>query len=81
MKRITLSLIALVFAFCVQAQSASEKRYALYGVAFYNLENLFDTIHDSSKNDYEYLPEGSMKWGTQKYTAKLKNMSKVLAEL
>ena len=23
-------------------------------VAFYNLENLFDTIHDEGKNDYEY---------------------------
>lgn len=25
----------------------------LYSVAFYNLENLFDTIHDTGKNDYE----------------------------
>ena len=24
-------------------------------VAFYNLENLFDTIHDEGKNDYEYF--------------------------
>ena len=31
-------------------------------VAFYNLENLFDTIHDEGKNDYEYLPDGGMKW-------------------
>ena len=23
----------------------------LYSVAFYNLENLFDTIHDAGKND------------------------------
>ena len=27
-------------------------------VAFYNLENVFDTIHDEGKNDYEYLPDG-----------------------
>ena len=25
----------------------------------YNLENLFDTIHDAGKNDYEFLPDGS----------------------
>ena len=63
-----------------------EKRYALYGIAFYNLENLFDTIHDyaadgSDKNDYEYLPGGTHKWGTMKYNAKLKNMSTVLSQL
>ncbi len=57
------------------------KRYALYGVAFYNVENLFDTLHDAGKNDYEYLPEGKNKWNRMKYEAKLKNMSRVLAEL
>ncbi len=35
------------------AQNAERK---LYSVAFYNLENLFDTIHDAGKNDYEFLP-------------------------
>lgn len=61
--------------------SQQQKRYALYGVAFYNLENLFDTIHDAGKNDYEYLPTGTMKWGKMKYEAKLHNMSRVLSEL
>ncbi len=60
---------------------AQQKRYALYGVAFYNLENLFDTLHDAGKNDYEYLPNGTMKWGKMKYEAKLHNMSRVLSEL
>lgn len=58
-----------------------EKRYALYGVAFYNQENLFDTIHDAGKNDYEYLPGGRNKWGAMKYRSKLRNMAKVIAEL
>lgn len=58
-----------------------QKRYALYGVAFYNLENLFDTIHDAGKNDYEFLPNGRNKWGKMKYEAKLHNMARVLSEL
>ena len=58
-----------------------QKRFALYGVAFYNLENLFDTIHDAGKNDYEYLPNGRNKWGKMKYEAKLHNMARVLSEL
>ena len=64
----------------------AEKRFALYGIGFYNLENLFDTVHDyaadgSDKNDYEYLPTGANKWGTMKYNSKLKNMSTVLSQL
>ena len=68
------------------APGTAEKRYALYGIGFYNLENLFDTIHDyaadgSDKNDYEYLPTGTNRWGTMKYNAKLKNMSTVLSQM
>ncbi len=61
--------------------SAQQKRFELYAVGFYNLENLFDTIHDEGKNDYEFLPDGTNKWGTMKYTNKVKNMSQVLAEM
>ena len=61
--------------------SAQQKRFELYAVGFYNLENLFDTIHDEGKNDYEFLPNGTNKWGTMKYTNKVKNMSQVLAEM
>ena len=38
---------------------AQEHKDGLYSVAFYNLENLFDTIHDAGKNDYEYLPDAA----------------------
>lgn len=77
----------LLFIWCLfacvilSANAQGEKKYELYSVAFYNLENLFDTVHDSGKNDFEYLPTGTQKWGSMKYTNKLKNMSEVLAEL
>lgn len=58
-----------------------ERKFSLYGVAFYNLENIFDTIHAPGKNDYEFLPTGSYRWNSMKYNAKLHNMSKVLSEL
>ena len=50
-------------------------------VAFYNLENLFDTIHDEGKNDYEYLPDGGMKWTSFKYEQKLLNMAYAISQL
>ena len=86
MRRILFTL-ALAFAALptlpsfTTGQHQQPKRYALYGVAFYNLENLFDTLHDAGKTDYEYLPDGRNKWGKMKYEAKLHNMARVLSEL
>ena len=78
---LTLAALVLLPAFASSHEQGQEKRYALYGVAFYNLENLFDTIHTAGRNDWEYLPEGQNKWGTMKYKNKLRNMAKVLSEL
>lgn len=61
--------------------SAQKKSYAVYGVGFYNQENLFDTCHDEGKNDYEFLPTGSYHWDGLKYSHKLRNMSRVLSEM
>lgn len=78
---VCLTLTTLTSFTTPRTAGADEKKYNLYGVAFYNLENLFDTLHDVGKNDYEYLPNGTMKWGKMKYEAKLANMSKVLSLL
>ncbi|MBQ9671871.1 MAG: endonuclease/exonuclease/phosphatase family protein [Prevotella sp.] len=71
----TLFLVGTIVA------QAQEKRYNVYAVGFYNLENLFDTQHDEGKNDYEYLPDGHNRWTEMKYQHKLKNMSRVLSEM
>lgn len=39
-----------------------------------NCENLFDTRHDSLKNDQEFLPDGSYKWTPYRYWAKLNHL-------
>ena len=76
MKKIML-IVMLMLSVAAQAQ----KKYSVYAIGFYNLENLFDTIHDPGKNDYEYLPDGTNKWNAIKYEHKLANMSKVLSEM
>lgn len=81
MKKSVFALLLIVLSTQVFAQTPAEKRYSLYGVCFYNLENLFDTIHAPGKNDFEYLPSGSNRWGTMKYRAKVKNMATVLSDL
>jgi len=48
-----------------------------FRVAFYNCENLFDTI-DGSNNDEEYLPTSWREWNSEKYISKLKNLARVI---
>ena len=60
-------------------QNFNPKKFQVYAVGFYNQENLFDTCHDAGKNDYEYLPAKG--WNSEKYTSKLKNMSRALADM
>ena len=78
-KTLIISLVMLLTGVC--STTAQQKRYQLFGVGFYNLENLFDTCHDEGHNDYEYLPDGRNKWTGLKYTHKLRNMARVLAEM
>ena len=41
-----------------------------------NCENLFDCVHDSLKNDYEYLPSSSKKWDKTRYWRKVNNIAR-----
>lgn len=73
------STILIAFVFCLTA--SAQKKFNVYGIGFYNLENLFDTCHDAGKNDYEFLPSGSYKWNGMKYTHKLHNMSRAISDM
>lgn len=68
-------LIILLFGYqtLVQAQQ-------IQTVAFYNVENLFDTI-DGPNDDAEFLPAAESKWNTEKYNAKLEHIRQVMAAL
>lgn len=66
-----------VLALFVLMAYGQEKKFALYSVAFYNMENLFDTIHDEGKNDYEYLPNGTNQWNTMKYKVVEKHVGNI----
>ena len=81
MKHVKWYLTAVLTLLLAVTSSAQTKQYEVCVVAFYNLENLFDTIHDEGKNDYEYLPDGGMKWTALKYEHKVKNMAYALSQL
>lgn len=64
-----------------QEQTQATKKYSMYAIAFYNLENLFDTKDDPKIHDEDFLPNGSYGWDEKKYNKKLGNMSRVLADI
>jgi predicted extracellular nuclease len=47
-------------------------------IAFYNVENFFDTFDDPQTQDQEYLPDSPYKWGQTKYQNKIKRISQVI---
>jgi endonuclease/exonuclease/phosphatase family metal-dependent hydrolase len=77
MKHILLSISFLLIIGGLWAQE--EKEYTVGCIAFYNIENLFDTINDPDIYiNHEFTPESDKKWNTEKYFKKLGNIAKVI---
>ena len=69
---ITYTLFVTFFTFSgVLAQEA--KTYKIRTVAFYNLENLFDTVNDSLTFDDDRTPDGKDNWTIERYNHKIEN--------
>ena len=76
------SILVLIFCLVILSGSAQEKKkFKVHTIAFYNLENLFDTINDPTKFD-EASPIMEMKTDIGPvYKKKVHNMARVLAEI
>lgn len=85
MKRFFLFSIAALLCFAAasaQKPDAGERRQVqVYGVAFYNLENLFDTINNNGSYDYEFSPAGARQWNGDKYWNKIRNMANCITHM
>lgn len=65
----------------INVAQAQDKKFKVQTIAFYNFENLFDTINNANVNDEEYTPTGTQNWTGEKYKKKLANLSRVLNEI
>lgn len=78
-KNIVPITVSLFLLFVVFSCEQPEKRTIRF--AFYNLENLFDTIDDPHKHDNDHLPTSKIAWNTERYNHKLDNLAKVIASI
>lgn len=72
-------LISIVFPGAIMLTSDAVQAQADRAiVAFYNVENLFDTRRDTSIFDKEWTPDGNYAWDSWRYTRKLRRVAWVI---
>lgn len=60
---------------------SQKRKYVVACVAFYNLENLFDTIKSPNTDDSEFLPNGAGRWTAERYGHKQRNMAAAIRRI
>ena len=92
-----LACLPLVFAACGDSNDSTDtpsrdlvpdhdadinpNNFAPFNVAFYNVENLFDTLDLAETADDEFTPESEKHWNTERYNMKLDHVSEVLSKI
>ncbi|MAD97734.1 MAG: endonuclease [Flavobacteriaceae bacterium] len=81
MKTIIL-IVTISFGSCVYGQNSRQgKQYSIRTIAFYNLENLFDTIDDPSTYDETSPIMESIQNRSLLYRKKIENMAYVISQI
>ena len=81
MKKSQFRLASFLFFILLSLNAQEKKKFKVHTIAFYNLENLFDTINDTTKFD-ERSPIMEMKANrAEVYKKKVHNMARVLADI
>ena len=69
----TILLVILLFYFNCNAQTED----TLF-IAFWNMQNLFDTVDDPEINDEAFLPNGEMEWTEDRLDKKMYNLARII---
>lgn len=68
------TLFALATICCALAQTPKRA----IGIAYYNVDKLYDTIPSPFYNDEAYTPNGKMCWNSERYNRKIINIAAVI---
>ncbi|MBE0676615.1 MAG: hypothetical protein IH591_18315 [Bacteroidales bacterium] len=78
--RYSITFIALFVTVALAAQNLPQAKSGIT-VAFYNVENLFDTNDDEGTGDDEYLPGSAKQWDEKRFGKKVKDIAETLGSL
>lgn len=53
----------------------------IYTIAFYNIENLFDTENDPLTHDDDFLPTSRKRWTPKRYDKKIRKLGTVISKI
>lgn len=71
----------MVWLFSAPILLFGQKEFTVSCIAFYNLENLFDTLDSPDTDDAEFTPSGTNLYTSEVYWDKLGHLSKVIGEI
>ncbi|MFT4152374.1 endonuclease/exonuclease/phosphatase [Parafilimonas sp.] len=74
----TLLLSALLFAVNLFSQ---KQQYTPAIIAFYNLENFYDTVDNPNTNDEDFLPAGVKNYNGKVYQEKVQHLATVISQI
>ncbi len=81
MKKYIISTLAFIALLTYLVSSCRKDQIKPFSVAFYNVENLFDTIDNPKTRDNDHLPSSRIPWNTQRYEVKLKHLARVMSAI
>ena len=64
-----------------EATSGGKQTYKVAVIAFYNLENFYDTVNNPIVDDEEFLPTGARNYNTKVYFDKVGKLATVLSQI
>ncbi|MFK7810380.1 MAG: hypothetical protein AB8F74_21425 [Saprospiraceae bacterium] len=80
-----LPLLLLLTAFSCSSPYKTKlkefKKANNYRFAFYNVENLFDTLDDPKTKDEEFTPTSKKQWTEERYQKKLDQIAQVISDM
>jgi endonuclease/exonuclease/phosphatase family metal-dependent hydrolase len=79
--RTLLAAVVAAFGLLYLFTSCGQTPPVHFTVAFYNVENLFDTINGDGERDGDFTPQATVSWNTERYNRKLSNIARVLGAI
>ncbi|MBX2931337.1 MAG: endonuclease/exonuclease/phosphatase [Chitinophagaceae bacterium] len=74
--------LLLIIVLCSGLFSAAQqKSYKISVIAFYNLENFYDTVNNPIVNDEEFLPSGARNYNSSIYLDKVTKLATVISKI